>query len=138
MFYKKYKFHQKLLFAKNKEFIAYIRDLIKIFLLSKLDNYIRGKMLKFPKWETWYLMGIRSQNYKREISQIKIPRPPETYSFSDAQNVYDRVVLIYTVSVIHACQLGRRPILRYQVRRVSKNFTDFTYSLTAHFYICYM
>ena len=57
--------------------------------------------------------------------------------FSDAQNVYVRVVLVCTVSVCILASLGRRPILRYEVRQVSKNLINFTYILRAHFYIFY-
>ena len=44
------------------------------------------------------------------------PRAPRPYLFSDAQNIYDRVVLVCTVSVYKFASLGRRPILRYEVR----------------------
>ena len=65
------------------------------------------------------------------------PRAPRPYLFSDAQNAYDSVVLVYTISVYMLASLGQRPILRYEVRQVSKNLANFTYILIAHFYICY-
>ena len=68
---------------------------------------------------------------------VQDPRAARLYLFSDAQNIYDRVMLVCTVSVCILASLGRWPILRYQVRQVSKNLTNFTYSLRAHFYICY-
>ena len=65
------------------------------------------------------------------------PKAPRPYLFSDAQNVYDRVVLVCTVSICILASLGGRPILRYEVQQVSKNLTNFTYILITHFYICY-
>ena len=81
------------------------------------------------------------KKYKRfsYVSAVVVqdPRAPRPYLFSDAQNVYDRAVLVCAVSVYIFASLARRPILRYQVQQVSKNLTNFTYSLRAHFYIYY-
>ena len=51
--------------------------------------------------------------------------------------MYNRIVLVCTVNVhsyIPAC-LGRRPIPRYQVLKVRKNCTYFTYSLKTDSYV---
>ena len=51
---------------------------------------------------------------------VKDPRAARPYLFSDGQNMYNRVVLVCTVSVYIRASLGRRPILRYQVLQVRK------------------
>jgi hypothetical protein len=43
------------------------------------------------------------------------PRAPRPYLFSDGQNMYNEVVLVYAVNVYKPASLGRRPILKYQV-----------------------
>ena len=60
------------------------------------------------------------------LSHFSIRCNPHSQSFqgpyllSEGQNMYNRVVLVYTVNVYIPASLGRWPILRYQVLQVPK------------------
>ena len=64
---------------------------------------------------------------------VQDPRVARHYFFSDGQNMYNPVVLLCTVNVHMPVSLGRRPILKYKVLQVRKNYTHFTYSLGGWF-----
>ena len=49
--------------------------------------------------------------------------------------LYNRVVLVCTVNVYIPTSMGRRPILRYQVLKVRKNYTYFPYNLRTDSYV---
>jgi hypothetical protein len=46
------------------------------------------------------------------------PRAPRPYLFLDGTNMYNQIVLVYTVNVYIPANLGRPPILWYQVLQV--------------------
>ena len=49
---------------------------------------------------------------------VQDPRAARLYLFSDGQNIYNRIVLVYTLKVYIPASLGRQPNLRYQVLQV--------------------